>query len=152
MMERSVPVDAALEVTAPHTPAGTCETDARNHPSAKEAQIYVHGLLHRYEIPFKKVIFVRPIRVLAHELGESSRIPYCKIEQSSNGECYVIISEDILKEECEGFLSGFGTSAEWKSAIAFNLLIEIARYKYLQFSQNRCEQWALNEFCSGRFD
>ncbi len=147
-----MPVDAGLEATMPHALADTCETDARNHPSAKEAQLYVHGLLHRYEIPFKKAIFVRPIRVLAHELGDSPCMPHCKIEQSGNGECYVIISENILKEECKGFFSGFGTPTGWKSAIAFNLLIEIARYKHLQFSRNRCEQWALNELCSGQFD
>jgi hypothetical protein len=119
--------------------------------SSEDVLGFVQGLLNRYEVLFDKVIFLRPLKRLAHELDQASPSQYCQFQQSSVGKCYVIISENLLREAESGdkwFLKGVPYLPGWKSPMAFYLLVEIAHHKHVPWSNNRCEQWALNELCS----
>lgn len=112
---------------------------------------FVQGLLNRYEVLFDKIIFLRPIKKLVHELDQASPSHYCQFQQSGAGKCYVLISEKLLKEagnRDRWFLKGFSHLPDWKSPMAFYLLVEIAHHKHAPWSSNRCERWALNELCS----
>jgi hypothetical protein len=119
--------------------------------SSEDVLGFVQDLLNRYEVLFDKVIFLRPIKKLLHELDQTSLSQHCQFHQSGVGKCYVIISENLLREAERGdkwFLKGVPYLPGWKSPITFYLLVEIAHYKHAPWSSNRCEQWALNELCS----
>ena len=119
--------------------------------SSEDELDIVQGLLTRYEVSFDKVIFLRPIKKLAHELDKDTLSRHCQIKSIGVGKCYVIISENLLEKvekSSKGFLSAFGGSSDWKTTITFYLLVEIAHYKWAPWSRNRCEQWAMNELCS----
>lgn len=153
MIDKSVPVVVESGASGSHSFAVERGINGQDQKiiSVKEAQTFVYGLLRRYEISFEKVIFVRPIKMMAHEFDDSALPQQCKIEPANNGKCYVIISESLLsdvKESCEGFLRASGTPNNWQLSTAYNLLLEIAHYKYLHWSINRCKRWALNEVFS----
>ncbi|MDT8377228.1 MAG: hypothetical protein RQ867_10900 [Mariprofundaceae bacterium] len=113
---------------------------------------FVQRLLNRYEVAFDKIILLRPIKKLVHESDKDTLSRHCQIKPVGVGKCYVIISENLLEkveESGKEFLWAFGGPSDWKSPITFYLLVEIAHYKWTPWSDNRCEQWAINELCSG---
>lgn len=112
---------------------------------------FIQDLLNRYEVLFDKVIFLRPLKRLAHELDQASPSHCCQIKPAAAGKCYVMISEELLRgvgSDNRWFLKDVVYLPEWKSPMAFYLLVEIAHHKQALWSDNRCERWALNELCS----
>jgi hypothetical protein len=119
--------------------------------SSGEILNFVQGLLNRHEVSFDKVIFLRPLKKLAHEWDQALLSHYCQIKPADAGKCYVMISENLLEgveSSNRWFLKDIADLPEWKSPMAFYLLVEIAHYKQTLWSNNRCERWALNELCS----